>query len=376
MFSTKSQLILAQLLNFQRFSSVLSTESSHLIEENKSMSVLFSVWLSDIKQRIQSAKKTKNKKNQLTLKLFEPTYNHNPPETFPEPKTVPNVNKEELQKIIEDLLQSRKRNALKRRLCYSVENEFCITKNSELSSKQKKENVQDSPHKMDIIPEQPSREEKDEPQSQQQALTPTFTSIVQNNNIPLKNQTNNFNNEFTFFKAKKEQTTSTKEVKPTIISTSKKKGNIPLFNTDMKIQSTLTKNYVDTEYEITEGSESSDEESEDDSKIKKIPKWAKNKKYIEECVIKQTKEGLYMDIFGKCKIDNLNLNMIFYTMDDKYQCRNSTADWRLDNTIKSLSKNNTQNKNISTFKVTNSEHNKIFPKTNRQLNFSNSKNIN
>ena len=117
MFSTKSQLILAQLLNFQRFSSVLSTESSHLIEENKSMSVLFSVWLSDIKQRIQSAKKTKNKKNQLTLKLFEPTYNHNPPETFPEPKTVPNVNKEELQKIIEDLLQSRKRNALKRRLC-------------------------------------------------------------------------------------------------------------------------------------------------------------------------------------------------------------------------------------------------------------------
>ena len=103
MFSTKSQLILAQLLNFQRFSSVLSTESSHLIEENKSMSVLFSVWLSDIKQRIQSAKKTKNKKNQLTLKLFEPTYNHNAPETFPEPKTVPNINKEELQKIIEDL---------------------------------------------------------------------------------------------------------------------------------------------------------------------------------------------------------------------------------------------------------------------------------
>ena len=56
--------------------------------------------------------------------------------------------------------------------------------------------------------------------------------------------------------------------------------------------------------------------------------------------------------------------MIFYSNNEKYTIRNSTADWRLDSTIGPITGVNEKINFIN-----NTENNKYFPNTNRQLNF-------
>lgn len=133
--------------------------------------------------------------------------------------------------------------------------------------------------------------------------------------------------------------------------------------------STLTKNLIDPEYEITDDSGSSDEEGQEIEifkEIKHIPKWVKSKRFIEDAILKQS---LSMSQFKPLKVENLNLNMIFNTLNSNYNLRENSADWRLDNTIQS----NPQNIN-DTFKSMSNENYHFFPQTNRQLNFSSSKN--
>ena len=98
-----------------------------------------------------------------------------------------------------------------------------------------------------------------------------------------------------------------------------------------------------------------------------IPEWAKDKKYIEEQIKKQNEnENYYKEIFGKFVIEKLNLNMIFETMNEKYNLRHSTADWKYDIS-------NKNNNNIINYQHLN-ENSNIFPQTNRQLHFSGLKN--
>ena len=98
-----------------------------------------------------------------------------------------------------------------------------------------------------------------------------------------------------------------------------------------------------------------------------IPEWAKNEKYIEEQIKKQNEnENYYKEIFGKFVIEKLNLNMIFETMNEKYNLRHSTADWKYDIS-------NKNNNNIINYQHLN-ENSNIFPQTNRQLHFSGLKN--
>ena len=120
------------------------------------------------------------------------------------------------------------------------------------------------------------------------------------------------------------------------------------------------------EYSITEIS-SNDSNNDEINEDKYIPEWANDNKYLEEQIRKQNNNNnLENEVFGKFVIENLNLNMIFETMDENYNLRHSTADWKNDNTIK--------NNNINVINYQNlNENSNLFPQTNRQLHFSNVK---
>ena len=122
------------------------------------------------------------------------------------------------------------------------------------------------------------------------------------------------------------------------------------------------------EYSITEIS-SNDSNNDEINEDKYIPEWANDNKYLEEQIRKQNNNNnLENEVFGKFVIENLNLNMIFETMDENYNLRHSTADWKNDNTIK--------NNNINVINYQNlNENSNLFPQTNRQLHFSNVKNL-
>ena len=92
----------------------------------------------------------------------------------------------------------------------------------------------------------------------------------------------------------------------------------------------------------------------------------------------------YKTIFGSCKVDNLNLNLIFTNSKKEYnQPRGDSADWRLDNTISShcedknndgaiSNKNSSNNYNpIGNYKYynpnNNSNNKKILEGPNRKL---------
>ncbi len=122
------------------------------------------------------------------------------------------------------------------------------------------------------------------------------------------------------------------------------------------------------EYSITEIS-SNDSNNDEINEDKYIPEWANDNKYLEEQIRKQNNNNnLENEVFGKFVIENLNLNMIFETMNENYNLRHSTADWKNDNTIK--------NNNINFINYQNlNENSNLFPQTNRQLHFSNVKNL-
>lgn len=375
-----SKMILAQLSTFNDFATVLKEETQKSIEENKRIGCVYSIWLDEVKQQIITAIKENKRKIEISRLNLNSKCASPSNDPFPQSKLITNFDKGNMQKLIEDLM---KVNKSKKRLCHSVESEISFKGKS--SSKEKKiDKVKEQPQKMEVIPEQPSREEKEEQQMIPKA-TPSFSSIININNTKSKVEppSTSFNNEFTFVKAKKEEVYTVSPIQPmqqeqnaikppTVINTNtSKKLKVQQISIIKNIPSSLSTNYNDPEYEITDNSDSDDDDDDSSCCFKKIPRWANDKKFIEEVVIHQNKENLYLDIFGKCKIDHLNLNMIFNTLDEKYLCRNSTADWRMDNTIKSLAKGTANGpKPISTFSTGN---NPMFPKTNRQLQFSNTK---
>ena len=95
-----------------------------------------------------------------------------------------------------------------------------------------------------------------------------------------------------------------------------------------------------TGYEITDRSysnSSSDNKYSDDGiefvkKKKVIPDWAQDHVYLNNLItMKNTKENKRL-IFGKLRINNLDLNLIFNTNKKSYILRGDSADWKNDNT--------------------------------------------
>ena len=115
------------------------------------------------------------------------------------------------------------------------------------------------------------------------------------------------------------------------------------------------------EYELSDSSKREEEEEEyedDDICGKFIPKWAKDKEYISSQLNKQNNnKELVFKSFGNFVVEHLNLNMIFETHNEVFDIRNSTADWRGDDSW-------TKNKVTD---VNDNDCNDIFP--NRKLQF-------
>ena len=102
--------------------------------------------------------------------------------------------------------------------------------------------------------------------------------------------------------------------------------------------------------------EDNDEEEEDNTKF--VPKWAMDEKYINDRIMKQNADkDLIMKSFGKFVVDHLNLNMILGTHNEAFDIRNSTADWRGDESFARDKVTNINDNEIDT----------IFP--NRKLQF-------
>ena len=95
-----------------------------------------------------------------------------------------------------------------------------------------------------------------------------------------------------------------------------------------------------TGYEITDqsGSSSSSENKISDNendffKMKKtIPEWANDKNYLKQLILEKKSRDNILKIFGKLKISNLDLNLIFNTNKKSYKNRGDSADWKNDNT--------------------------------------------
>ena len=115
------------------------------------------------------------------------------------------------------------------------------------------------------------------------------------------------------------------------------------------------------EYELSDSSKREEEEEEyedDDICTKFIPKWAKDKEYISSQLNRQNNnKELVFKSFGNFVVEHLNLNMIFETHNEVFDIRNSTADWRGDDSW-------TKNKVTD---VNDNDCNDIFP--NRKLQF-------
>ena len=167
---------------------------------------------------------------------------------------------------------------------------------------------------------------------------------INNNNI-LFNPINNIN-------------TNKNYVQDIVLISSTKKNN-ELKN---KIKNKKNK-YEDDfeEYELSDSSKRGEEEEEyedDDICDKFIPKWAKDKEYISSQLNRQNNnKELVFKSFGNFVVEHLNLNMIFETHNEVFDIRNSTADWRGDDSW-------TKNKVTD---VNDNDCNDIFP--NRKLQF-------
>ena len=191
-----------------------------------------------------------------------------------------------------------------------------------------------------------------------------FMSVnANNNNISNKNSNNknNFINNNNNIKKKSEEERINKYVQDVVLTSQKKQIFYPQNNLQIVSNNITNSPYENDfeEYEMSDFSKEEEEESdedENDSKPKKfIPKWAKDKNYINQQLKKNNKET-NNKIFGNRIVERLNLNMIFETNNPMYYVRHSTADWKRDD---SNSKKNLDNV---------SEHdNKIFP--NRELKF-------
>ena len=166
------------------------------------------------------------------------------------------------------------------------------------------------------------------------------------NNI---NKQNNFNN----------NGSSQKQIVQKIVLTSTKKTNVINKNNNNTHDKILNKyDYDFEEYEMSDLSLEEGEEEEKMDREKLVPKWAEDKEYLEYLIERQNKDdNLRIKTFGNFVAENLNLNMVFETHNQAYEVRNSTADWRGDNSFEKDKVTDVNDKDI----------NNIFP--NRKLNF-------
>ena len=166
------------------------------------------------------------------------------------------------------------------------------------------------------------------------------------NNINIQN---NFNN----------NGSSQKQIVQNLVLTSTKKPNIINKNNINTYDKILNKYENDfEEYEMSDLSLEEGEEEEKMDKEKFVPKWAEDEEYLDYLIERQNKDdNLRIKSFGNFVAENLNLNMIFETHNQAYEVRNSTADWRGDNSFEKDKVTDVNDKEI----------NNIFP--NRKLNF-------
>ena len=81
-------------------------------------------------------------------------------------------------------------------------------------------------------------------------------------------------------------------------------------------------------------SDSSNKGDDLDESEKFIPKWAMDKEYINQQIKKQNNnKELIFKSFGNFVVENLNLNMILETHYENLDLRNSTADWKGDDSF-------------------------------------------
>lgn len=95
-------------------------------------------------------------------------------------------------------------------------------------------------------------------------------------------------------------------------------------------------------YEITDESENSSSDEEEvlksyTKKVKKnIPSWASDPNFLKTKVLSQRQVN-HKEIFGNCKINNLDLNIFFSGRKEYDSLRGESADWK-DNTLLSITK--------------------------------------
>jgi len=171
------------------------------------------------------------------------------------------------------------------------------------------------------------------------------------NNTNIKNKENNIN----IINNNNNESFKNNYVQNIVLSSLKKIN--PLNNKKIKIKEKYEDDFE--EYEMSDSSNRMEEDDDDDIDDKKfIPQWAMDEEYINQQIIKQNNnKDLINKSFGICVVEHLNLNMIFETHNEVFDIRNSTADWRDDD---SLSKNKVTN-------IKDKEIDAMFP--NRKLQF-------
>ena len=187
------------------------------------------------------------------------------------------------------------------------------------------------------------------------ALTNTISKITEEKNNVINNNTINSNNNINE-NISINNNIKNNYVQELVLQSSSKKINEKNYSKNKK------EKYLNDfeEYEISDSSLHGEEEEYEDDELnsKFIPKWAMDEEYINSQLMKQTNnKNLVYRSFGNFKVEHLNLNMIFETHNDNFDMRNSTADWRGDDSW-------TKNKVTD---INNNDGNDIFP--DRQLQF-------
>ena len=187
-------------------------------------------------------------------------------------------------------------------------------------------------------------------------ITDTINNIHQEKDDLFTNKNNNvipINN-----KSKKNY------VQELVLLSSTKKVNEIKNKTQKKEKAKEKEKYEDDfeEYEMSDSSKRFEEEEDEDDELngKFIPNWALDEEYINKQLLKQNNnKDLVYKSFGNFVVEHLNLNMIFETHNEIFDFRNSTADWRGDDSWAQNSRKKVDDANDN--------DNNIFP--NRKLQF-------
>ena len=334
--------------------------------ESKKINNAFEIMKKSIeKKNLKKTKQIDNIKVNNTLKTFvnETQIYKQKLENYKISKTI-SSNKLKNENKIKDQILSEDVNKIKEKIYNSInpQNELLIIKNNNNSEK----NIQ-TPSFANIKPLNYSNNKIPNNNINKQEFT--FSKIIKNNNLqkPQKTIEKSKNSKINKLNNFIESSPMIEEWKnPLRISTNNNLFNNLQFSQNSKTKNNFNNDNFERDYSITDIS-SNDSFNDEINSNKFIPEWAKDEKYIEEQIKKQNEnENYYKEIFGKFVIEKLNLNMIFETMNEKYNLRHSTADWKYDIS-------NKNNNNIINYQHLN-ENSNIFPQTNRQLHFSGLKN--